>query len=157
MIHLRIKNQIESIIKGRWILIHSFANHWLIRVRIKSESKWIANQAGPSPAWDMSFVGHFKGSQNKILFFWPIFLMNNKFEFVITGTAVKGHRPPMLISHEIVFTRSYKLQKCFERILVVLKFLKVFDVIFLPKPLKIGFLQVLFIPRKSLSRDKNHK
>ena len=49
-IHLRIKNQIESKIKGGWIVIHSFANHWLIRFRIKSESKWIANQAGPSPA-----------------------------------------------------------------------------------------------------------
>ena len=43
------QNQIESKIKGRWILIHSFANHFLIRFRIKSESKWIANQVGPSP------------------------------------------------------------------------------------------------------------
>ena len=43
------QNQIESKIKGRWIVIHLFANHYLIRFRIKSESKWIANQAGPSP------------------------------------------------------------------------------------------------------------
>ena len=49
MIHLRIKDQIESKTKGRWIVIHLFANHWLIRFRIKSESKWIANQAGSSP------------------------------------------------------------------------------------------------------------
>ena len=33
------QNQIRSKIKGRWIVIHSFANHWLIRLRIKSESK----------------------------------------------------------------------------------------------------------------------
>ena len=45
MIHLQIKNQIESKIKSRGIVIHSFANHWLIRFRIKNESKWIANQA----------------------------------------------------------------------------------------------------------------
>ena len=43
------QNQIESKIKGMWIVIDSFANHWLIRFRIKSESKWIANQAGPNP------------------------------------------------------------------------------------------------------------
>ena len=38
----RIKNQ-------RLIVIPSFANRYLIRFRIKSEPKWIANQAGPSP------------------------------------------------------------------------------------------------------------
>ena len=43
------QNQFESKIEGRWIVIHSIANHWLIRFRIKSKSKWIANQAGPSP------------------------------------------------------------------------------------------------------------
>ena len=41
MIHLKIT--------WRWIVIHSFANHWLVRFRIKSESKWKANQAGLSP------------------------------------------------------------------------------------------------------------
>ena len=35
--------------RGRWIVIHSLPNHGLIRFRIKSESKWIANQAGPNP------------------------------------------------------------------------------------------------------------
>ena len=50
MICLKIKNQVESKIKGRWIVIHWLPNHWLIRFRIKSESKLIANQAGPSPA-----------------------------------------------------------------------------------------------------------
>ena len=35
----------ESKIKGRWIVIHSFPIYWLIRFRIKSESKWIANRA----------------------------------------------------------------------------------------------------------------
>ena len=42
-------NWIESKIKGRWIVINSFANHWLIRFQLKSELKWIANHAGPSP------------------------------------------------------------------------------------------------------------
>ena len=42
------QNWIESKIKGRWIVIHSFANHWLIRFQLKSELKWIANHAGPS-------------------------------------------------------------------------------------------------------------
>ena len=49
VIHLRIKNQIESKIIGRWVVIHSSPNHWLIWFRIKSESKWIANHACSSP------------------------------------------------------------------------------------------------------------
>ena len=60
MIHLRIKKQIESKIQGRWIVIHSFGNHWLIRSRIESESKWIAKKAGPSP-------GHSPYWENKII------------------------------------------------------------------------------------------
>ena len=34
------QNRIESKIKGRWIVIHSFANHFLIRFRIENESSW---------------------------------------------------------------------------------------------------------------------
>ena len=44
LIHLRIKNQIESKITGRWIVIDSFPNHGLVRFPIKSEAKWIAIQ-----------------------------------------------------------------------------------------------------------------
>ena len=50
----------ESKIKGKWIMIHSFANHELIRFRYKSESKWIANQAGPSPDEWYTYVGFLK-------------------------------------------------------------------------------------------------
>ena len=45
-IHPRIKSRIKS----WWIVIQSFTNHWLTQFRIKSESKWIANKAGPRPA-----------------------------------------------------------------------------------------------------------
>ena len=43
MIHLRIRNQTESKIKGRWIVIHSIAKHWLIWFRIKNVSILMAN------------------------------------------------------------------------------------------------------------------
>ena len=50
----------ETKIKGKRIVIHSFANHELIRFRYKSESKWIANQAGPSPDEWYTYVGFLK-------------------------------------------------------------------------------------------------
>ena len=50
----------ESKIQGRWIVIHSIANNWLIRFRIKSESKWIANQTGPSPVDDVNLTLNIK-------------------------------------------------------------------------------------------------